>query len=349
LTSHLFCITTVLVTEDGIQIERPMFISDKISFYSVLGKIYWVIIMNIVEITNVSKKFKYNKKDFFAVKDVSFSVANGEIFGLLGPNGAGKTTLLNIAVGILVQDAGQIKIFGGDIQKNSNILESISSVSGETRFHWGLRVNDVLTFYGMLYGLSKNEREKRISRLIKFFGLGRIRYRKFGYLSTGERMRLVFAKALLNYPKLLILDEPTLGLDPDMAIKVRQEIKRINKKFGTTIILTSHYMQEVEQLCDRVAFINKGKIVDIGTIDKIKSREFSTYEFIVKVKNIKDEKFLKSKGFKINGKILQKKIKAGEDVSNLVAMLSKRLEIVDIETKRPTLEDYFVKISGGNK
>ena len=306
--------------------------------------------MNVIEISNVSKKFKYRGKDFFAVKDASFSVGKGEIFGLLGPNGAGKTTLLNMIVGILVEDSGSIRIFGKDVNKDVGILEKVSSISGETRFHWGLRTNDVLTFYSMLYGLSKSEREKRMKNLIKFFGLEDFLYRKFGYLSTGERMRLVFAKALLNYPTLLILDEPTLGLDPDIAIKVRREIKRVNRKFGTTIILTSHYMHEVEELCDRIAFINKGKIVDIGTINKMKSRQFSTYQIKIKVRKVKDRKFLLSKGFKISGNLLQKDVDTDEDISGMISLLVERkMDILDIETKKPTLEDYFVKVIGGKK
>ncbi len=303
--------------------------------------------MNIIEIANVSKKFKHLGKKFFAVDSVSFSVRKGEIFGVLGPNGAGKTTLINMMIGILAPDKGTVKIFGEEIRNNRKLMERIGVSSGETRFHWALRVRDVLNFYAMIYDLRGAEKTKRIDSLAKFFGLQRIMKRKFGYLSTGERMRLTFAKALLNYPELLLLDEPTLGLDPDMAIKVRNEIRRINRKFGTTIILTSHYMGEVEQLADRIAFINRGRIVDIGTIKDLKSKHFSNYDLKIRVKVVKDKKFLKAGGFTVSGNVLKKKMKTGEDLSRILDKLARRnFVVLDVETKKPSLEDYFVKIIG---
>jgi len=303
--------------------------------------------MKVVEVESVSKKFKSDGKRFFAVKDVSFSVESGEIFGMLGPNGAGKTTLLNMIVGVLSPDTGSIKIFGQDIRKNRALMEQIGVSSGDTRFHWALRVSDILNFYGRLYGLKGTERRKRIDRLVKFFGLGRVLTRKFGYLSTGEKMRLTFAKSLLNYPKLLLLDEPTLGLDPDIAMKVRDEIKRINRKFGTTIILTSHYMNEVEQLADRIAFISRGRIADIGTIKKLKRKHFTSYDLTIRVRNVTARSALKKMGFSISGNLLRKKMDTGEDISKIITRLgSMGIKITDVESRRPTLEDYFVKVAG---
>ncbi len=305
--------------------------------------------MNVIEVTNASKKFKYRGEDFFAVKNASFTVKKGEIFGLLGPNGAGKTTLLNMIVGILVPDSGSVKVFGKNTQKDRDILEQVSFASGDAHFHWGMRTRDVLNFYARLYGINKKEREKRIENLARFFGLKRVMYSKFGYLSTGERMRLIFSKALLNRPKLLLLDEPTLGLDPDIAIKVRKEIIRINKRFGTTILLTSHYMHEVEQLADRIAFINKGRIVDIGTIQKLKLSHFSTYDVFIKVKEVKDKKFLNKLGFHVNGTMLYKEMDIDENISELLSKLMRKgFKILDVESKKPTLEDYFVKMTGDN-
>lgn len=305
--------------------------------------------MNIVDVVNVSKKFRYRGKYFYAVDGISFSVQKGEIFGLLGPNGAGKTTTLNMVVGILTPDSGYIKIFGKNVLK-SDVLEQISLTSGGTQFHGNLKTGDILNFYGRIYGIHKEEREKRISRLIKFFGLAGFIDRKFWYLSTGQKMRLTFAKALLNYPKLLLLDEPTLGLDPDIAIKMRDEIRRINRKFGTTIVLTSHYMHEVEQLCDRIAFIDKGSIIDMGAIESVKLKQFSKYDVFIRVRKIKDETFLKRHGFNVKGNVLHKQIGMDKNISEILAMLaSRKFEVVDIETRKPTLEDYFVKILGGKR
>lgn len=306
--------------------------------------------MNVIEVENVSKKFKYNGKEFFAVKDVSFTVEKGDIFGLLGPNGAGKTTTLNMVVGILIPDEGSIRVFGKDVQKNTDVLETMSLTSGGTQFHGNLKTRDILSFYGRIYGIEKKEREKRIESLVKFFGLGSFLDRKFWYLSTGQKMRLTFAKAMLNYPKLLLLDEPTLGLDPDIAIKMRDEIKRINKKFGTTIVLTSHYMQEVEQLCSKIAFIDNGSIIDTGLTESVKLKQFSTYDIFIKVEEVKQRQLLEKSGFKISGHVLKKKLPAETNISEVLSMLARNgMDITNIEIKKPTLEDYFVKMIGGKK
>jgi len=304
----------------------------------------------IIEATNVSKKFMIKNKEFWALKNVSFSVGKGEIFGLLGPNGAGKTTIMNIILGLLVQDYGTVKVFGKDLLKNRELMEKINNASGNTNFHWALRPRDVLRFYAMVYNVPKEKIESRIDKLEKFFGIEELRQRKFYMLSTGERMRLVLAKSLINKPELLLLDEPTLGLDPDISLKVRKEIKRINRKFRTTIILTTHYMQEAEQLADRIGFINKGEIVDTGKTEKVKMAQFSTYEIMLKVREVKDKAFLAKHGFAVKGNMISKTIKTDENVSEILGLLSKmKYEITDIETKKPTLEDYFVKITGGKR
>ncbi len=304
----------------------------------------------IIEATNVSKKFTIKKKDFWALKNVSFSVGKGEIFGLLGPNGAGKTTIMNIILGLLVQDHGTVKVFGKNLLKNRELMEKINNASGNTKFHWALRPRDVLRFYAMVYNVPKEKIDSRIDKLEKFFGIEELRQRKFYMLSTGERMRLVLAKSLINKPELLLLDEPTLGLDPDISLKVRKEIKRINRKFKTTIILTTNYMQEAEQLADRIGFINRGEIVDTGKTEKVKMAQFSTYEILLKVREVKDKALLARHGFAARGNIISKTMKTDENVSEILGLLSKmKYEIIDIETKKPTLEDYFVKITGGKK
>ncbi len=219
--------------------------------------------MNAIDVADVSKKFRSRGREFCALKNVSITIRRGEVFALLGPNGSGKTTLINIITGLVIPDKGSVKILGKDVAKFPEIVEKVGLVSNEARFHWALDVRDVLNFYSMVYNIEKREKEKRVSELIDFFGLTRIQKRRVDSLSTGERMRLSFAKALLNKPKILLLDEPTLGLDPYISAKLRKEIRHINRDFGTSMLLTSHYMKEVRELADRVAFIMKGGIRDV--------------------------------------------------------------------------------------
>lgn len=302
------------------------------------------MIMNAVEVKNVSKTFHEGKQSVYALKDIDLAIESGEIFSLLGPNGAGKTTLLNIMTGLVYPDSGSVRILGKDPAKNRDVLEKMNIITAFGRYSWVLRGEQILRFYAMAYGIPKNTMEKRIERLSAFFNIHGILKRKFGYMSTGERMRISFAKALINNPKLILLDEPTLGLDPDIAIKVRKEIKRINRKFGTTIVLTSHYMHEVEELADRILFINKGKIVDIGTPEGLKKKKFSDYELAISLRKIKDAAFLKKHGFSIKGNRISKSVKS-DNVNTILAFLVKnKYEIVDIEIKKPTLEDYFVRM-----
>ncbi|MBI2133192.1 ABC transporter ATP-binding protein [Candidatus Woesearchaeota archaeon] len=223
--------------------------------------------MELINVNGVSKKFMKDGKEFYALRDISFRIEEGEIFSVLGPNGAGKTTLLNIMMGILIPDSGSVRIFGKNAG-SSDVMERIAYVSGEERFHWALTVKDILNFASILYGVSN--KKGRVSEIVDFFGLQNVFNSRFEVLSTGEKMRLAFAHAVIGSPKILFLDEPTLGMDPDISIKVRKRIKSINKDFKTTIILTSHYMKEVEFLSSRVAFINKGKLIDINTVKGIK-------------------------------------------------------------------------------
>jgi ABC-2 type transport system ATP-binding protein len=301
--------------------------------------------MDAIEIEGVSKKFRETGKVFWALKDVSFTVRKGEIFGLLGPNGAGKTTLLNILVRLLIPDSGKIRILGEDIAGRGRVLEKINFVSGDTKFHWVLTVEDVLKFYSIAYNLPPAVRKERVEELIEFFGISYVRNRRFNRLSTGERMRLIFAKAMLNHPRVLLLDEPTLGLDPAVAIRVRAEIKRVNRKFGTTILLTSHYMSEVEQLSERIAFIHRGEIIDMGKVEKVKLKRFGSYDVIVKIKGSPDMKFLQAHNFQVSGNVLKRRLLVGENLSNILSLLHRKgYEILDVQTKKPTLEDYFVRI-----
>lgn len=234
--------------------------------------------MAAIDIKNVSRRFKVYGKEFYALREVSLAIEEGEIFALVGPNGSGKTTLLNIILGLLTPTSGDVKIFG-QVPSRSSLTMNLAS--GDERFNGSLTVLDVLRFFARVYGLGPAERESRIDELVKFFGIQKLIERRFDGLSTGEKMRLAFAKAMLNKPRILLLDEPTLGLDPDIARRVRVQIKQLKSEWGTTILLTSHYMVEIEQLADRVALIKEGRILEIGTIEDV-TKGVSLEDYFVK-------------------------------------------------------------------
>ncbi|HLC39580.1 MAG TPA: ABC transporter ATP-binding protein [archaeon] len=305
-------------------------------------------IEEVVRIENVGKVFKQEKKEFYALKNISFNIEKGEIFGLLGPNGAGKTTLINILLGMLKPNGGRASIFGYDVtNQREKLSHVVNSSSGETEFHWLLRGREILDYFGRFYGLSKEQREMRIQNLVDAFELQNVLKMKFGWMSTGQKMRVILCKALINNPKFIMLDEPTLGLDPDIAKKTRELVAEINKKFGTTILLTSHYMQEVEQLCGRIAFIDHGEIIDIGKIEKLKKSRFKDFKLEIRLKEIRSAELLKKMGFEISPSIrtIEKSITDEEQITQILNELVKNgFDIINVEVHHPTLEDYFLKM-----
>jgi ABC-2 type transport system ATP-binding protein len=229
----------------------------------------------IIQLKNISKTYTsvsfLHKRKTKALDNVSLEIFQNEIFTLLGPNGSGKTTLLNIIIGQILPDYGEIFIFGTK-QKN-NITEKFKNkmnmCSGNPNFPWCMTVKEILKFYGLLYGISGKKLNQQVDKYISIFELEKYADVRFDELSTGTKQRLALAKSLINEPEILLLDEPTLGLDPEVSIKIRHFIKKIKKEQNITIILTTHYMKEAEELSDRIAFINGGKILTIGTIYEI--------------------------------------------------------------------------------
>ncbi len=208
-----------------------------------------------------------------ALQDASISVEPGEIFGVLGPNGAGKTTLLNCLSLLLEPDEGEVQLFGKDVRRNPRSVKGrINMSSGNANFPWCATVLENLRFYGYLYGLWGKPLRLRIEEMVDLLELGKFADRRFDELSTGTKQRLALAKALINRPELLFLDEPTIGLDPDVSHKIRSFIQRLNRENKITIVLTSHYMPEVEQLVHRAAFLQDGKVITVGTPQQLKEQ-----------------------------------------------------------------------------
>jgi ABC-2 type transport system ATP-binding protein len=212
------------------------------------------------------------KRKTEALRGIDLDIREGELFGVIGPNGAGKTTFLNILIGQLFADKGSVHVMGADVTRSfsNKIKERMNMCSGNPNFPWSLNSEEALRFYGMLYGFSGKDLEQKIEKNIGLFELDKYRKVEYDSLSTGNQQKLAMAKAMLNDPEILLLDEPTSGLDPDMAHKTRAFIKRIRKERKMTIILTTHYMPEAEELCERLAFIKNGKIVALGTKQELK-------------------------------------------------------------------------------
>ena len=221
----------------------------------------------IIDINNAGKTYKGNPKP--AVSDFSIDVVQGEVFGLLGPNGAGKSTLLNILCGLLPFDAGKITICGLNLpQQIDEIKPLIGVVPQEIALYPTLTAEENLKVFGGIYGLGKKVLKERIDSLLVYFGLEQSKDRQIKNYSGGMKRRINLIAGLLHHPEVLFLDEPTVSVDVQSKTLILDNLKEINAQ-GTTIIYTSHYMEEAEMLCSRVAFIDEGKLLCKGTPDDL--------------------------------------------------------------------------------
>lgn len=232
---------------------------------------------NIIEVKNLVKSFK----DLKAVDDISFSVKKGDIFAFLGPNGAGKSTTIKILTTLLEADSGEIKVNGfGPKKDKDDIRKSFGIVFQDPSVDDDLTAWENMEFHALLYGISKDKRQIKIEELLKFVELWDRRNDLVKKFSGGMRRRLEIARGLLHHPKILFLDEPTLGLDPQTKNHMWTYIKDINKKEGMTVFFTTHYMDEAEKMAKNVAIIDHGKIVAQGTVESLKKE--------TKTKNLED-------------------------------------------------------------
>ncbi|WP_449245834.1 ABC transporter ATP-binding protein [Desulfobacca acetoxidans] len=207
------------------------------------------------------------------LRDLHLRIPAGIIFGILGPNGAGKTTLISIMATLLLPDAGSVRVLGLDaLQQAAQLRQRINLASGAAKFVWSLTVEENLRFYGRLYGLRGDSLTERVREVVALFELEAWRRSPFETLSSGLKQRLALAKALISRPELLFLDEPTNGLDPVAAQHTREEIARLNRQSGMTIILTTHNMREAEMLCHEVGFLGEGQILAQGGIPALQAQ-----------------------------------------------------------------------------
>ncbi|MEM6699759.1 MAG: ABC transporter ATP-binding protein [Bacteroidota bacterium] len=223
----------------------------------------------LIESRGLTKKFG----DFTAVNNISFDVKEGEIFGLLGPNGAGKTTTLRMLSGLLTPTAGESFIAGHSMQAEPlKARRELGFLTGDMDLYRRLNPAEILTYFGNLYEVPRRELKERVEKLVDWFGIAPFRDRYCEKLSTGQKQRTSIARTLVHNPKVVVLDEPTTGLDIMSSEFVLQFIRRIAREEGKTVIFSTHHLDEVERLCDRIGIVQEGKLVAIGTVEEIKKQ-----------------------------------------------------------------------------
>ena len=293
-----------------------------------------------------------------ALNKLSFKVAKGQIFGFLGPNGAGKTTAIKCITGILKSDAGTIRIEGENIENNSfGNKNKIGFLPEQIGLYGNLNCMETLSFYAGFYNLTTEVIEKRSSKLLKTLGLEKESKRPVGEFSLGMKKRLALAIALLHEPQILILDEPTSGLDPRGVKALRSVLRDLNKK-GLTILLSSHVLSEVQEICTHVGIINNGKLIKQESIQKIREKVRKTaIKLSLRVKNFNkdnEDELTKKKGISIIeindlGKHQQIVLTLKEKLIPWVTnnLVSNEVQIFSIEPQDTSLEDVFMTETGG--
>jgi ABC-2 type transport system ATP-binding protein len=221
-----------------------------------------------VEVKGLRKSFVsgwWTKRKKDALKGIDLSVPEAAFWGILGPNGAGKTTLLSIISNLVTPEEGEVRVLGKNIRTHGpEICRHINLSSGHANFLWSMTVRENLRYYAMLYGLSGRSLAQKVDELMALFELEDFAKVRFDELSTGTKQKLSLSKALVNEPRLLLLDEPSVGLDPDVARRMRETIRQLHREKRTTILMTTHNMKEAETLCEQVAFIKDGLIKACG-------------------------------------------------------------------------------------
>jgi len=304
----------------------------------------------ILEVKHLIKRYR----DFLALDHISLGVREGEIFGLLGPNGAGKTTTIRILSGLAGYDGGEVKILGKELVRHEmEIKRQIGVVPQEIAVFEDLTAYENLDYFGRLYGLRGKELKERIDETLAFVGLADRRKELPKHFSGGMKRRLNIGCAILHRPKLLIMDEPTVGIDPQSRNHILESVRALNR-MGSTIIYTSHYMEEVEELCDRIAILDHGRVIAQGTKEELTSLIASEEKIVAEVT---------APGYTLVEQIrkipsvmectaadnrLEVLAKKGErTIHQIIPVLTAAdTEILSIRLERPSLEDVFLTLTG---
>ena len=308
---------------------------------------------SIIEVHNLTKMF--NK--FTAVDDISFDVKKGEIFGLLGPNGAGKSTTLRMLSTLSRPTKGTATIGGYDTVKNdTEVRKLIGIVSEKMIIYNRLTAKENLWFFGSLFNIPKDTLNKRIDDLLELVQLTKFKDAQVGTFSTGMRQRMNVVRALLNMPQVLFLDEPTLGLDPQSSVEIREFVRKLNQESGTTVIITTHMMLDADLLCDRIAIVDHGKIIALDTSTNLKKIISGGDTMIIKleVANLTPDMVSHCKSTQLRRRSNPRKlhnlhiIVHGEEAfDSIVDTVRKNNgKITSMANLQPSLEDVFLHITG---
>ncbi|WP_291581903.1 ABC transporter ATP-binding protein [Clostridium sp. UBA6640] len=306
--------------------------------------------MSFIEIKNLVKRYKGNT----AVDNVSFHIEKGELFGLLGPNGAGKSTTISMLSGILQPSAGNIYINGNDVvEKNIIVKKILGLVPQDIALYPTLSAKENLMFWGKMYGVPKMALKNRVSEVLQIVGLEERKNEMIKNYSGGMKRRINIGAALLHNPEILIMDEPTVGIDPQSRNHILETVKKLNQE-GMTVIYTSHYMEEVEYLCNQIGIMDKGKLIAFGNKDDIKKTVINKEKIEIKLSQITpvigetikefpsvEELIIKDRDITIYSK------GNGELLEDIISITNKaEIKILSINIEEPNLESVFIHLTG---
>jgi len=302
----------------------------------------------MISVSNLSKKYDSQQ----ALNGINFEIKEGEFFGLLGPNGAGKTTTISIMSAILEPSGGVVKIDGLDVaSKSAECKRRIGVVPQEIALYNELSAYQNLLFWGSLYDVPKPELKKRIEKILKLFGLWDRKDDKVKTYSGGMKRRINIASALLHQPKVLFMDEPTVGIDPQSRNLIYEVIEKLHKD-GMTIVYTTHYMEEAERFCDRIAIIDNGQIIAQGSLNELKNSVAIKETIVITFSNLTDEllKQISAKNNdvkRVEDSLQFFSLNAKNDLSKIILECNEiGLEILQIDIQKVNLETIFLNLTG---
>lgn len=306
--------------------------------------------MNILQIKKVTKEYDNN----VAVDGIDLTIKQGEIFGILGPNGAGKSTLISMICGLIKKTDGEI-IYEEKTSKVRQWKENIGIVPQDFALYWDLTAEENIRFFCSLYGFKGEELKRRTAKTLEFVGLTDVKDKKASTFSGGMKRRLNIGCAISHSPKLIIMDEPTVGIDPQSRNHILESVLKLRDE-GATIIYTSHYMQEVDDICDRIAIVDKGNLIAEGTSDELKNLvgDKNIYKMVLekKTKGIEDKLCELTGVEKVVFKDDEYRIatlKSNNLITKIIEVVSENNgEIINISNEKPTLENVFLALTGKN-